>query len=92
MAQHEAVCIVLNGIADSPELLEVGRLAVEDALIMMRDSRISQIRNNGLVIHEKNGEASDIIRLGPEGAIRIALRAIAKYIEEETTKGDKDDR
>lgn len=40
----------LEKIANDPELLEIGRLAVENALIQCRDLRVFQIRNNGLVI------------------------------------------
>lgn len=55
---------------------EAARKAVEDVLIEFRDARISQLRNNGLVIREKDGGASSIIRLGPEDAVRIGLEAI----------------
>lgn len=58
--------------------LEIGRRAVEDALIEMRDSRIFLLRGNGLVVYEKNGEPSHIIRLGTEMALKIAIDAINK--------------
>jgi hypothetical protein len=71
---------LLDDIGKDEELLEIGRLAVE--LIARRDSRIGIIgRNNGLVCKERNGEPSDIIRMPPEEAIRIALDAIADYIK-----------
>lgn len=60
----------------SDEALEIGRRAVEDELVELRDARIGQLRNNGLVIKERDGSPSDIIRLGPEDALRIGLRAM----------------
>ena len=72
----------LYEIADNPALLEIGRKAVEDVLIDSRDSRISQfLRGNGLVIREKDGTPSDIIRIGTEDALRIGIQAIAKSLE-----------
>ncbi|KKM24920.1 hypothetical protein LCGC14_1600140, partial [marine sediment metagenome] len=66
----------LEEIAQDRALLEVGRKAVEDVLIEWRDSRISMFnRGNGLVIREKDGKDSHIIRMGPEDAIRIGLEA-----------------
>jgi len=60
----------------SDEALEIGRRAVEDELVELRDARIGQLRNNGLVVKERDGSPSDIIRLGPEDALRIGLRAM----------------
>ena len=75
--------MTLEQIADDPELLEVGRNAIEDQLIEMRDSRMFEFgRRNGFVVCEKNGDRSDIIRFGPEVGLRIALRAIAAKIKE----------
>lgn len=72
---------VLEKIADSPELLEVARSAIEEELVELRDARIGIIlRGNGLVIREKDGTDSTIIRMGPETAVEIGLRAIAKYL------------
>lgn len=68
----------INDVIDNPEALERGRKAVEDALVDLRDARIGLVgRGNGLVIAEKDGKPSHIIRLGMEDAIRIALKAIA---------------
>ena len=67
-------------IAEDEKLLEVGRKAIEDTLVEFRDGRLSALRNNGLVIKERNGDASSTIRLGAEDALRIGLKAIAKYI------------
>jgi hypothetical protein len=73
----------LKDIYNNPQLLEVGRKAVEDTLIDFRNNRISQFgRNNGLVVKEYNGNDSNIIRLGTEDALRIGLKAIAEYLKE----------
>lgn len=73
--------LTLEKIADDEALLEVGRQAIEAALIEWRDNRISEpFRCNGLVIREKNGEDSHVIRMGPEHALRIGLKAISEHI------------
>lgn len=69
-------------ITNAPDLLEIARKAIEDELIELRDSRIGMVRNNGLCIKERDGSPSDIIRLGPEHAMAIGLKAIAKHIGE----------
>lgn len=57
-------------IAENDSLLEIGRKAIEDALVEWRDSRMSMFtRGNGLVIREKDGSDSSIIRFGPESAL-----------------------
>jgi hypothetical protein len=59
------------------EEMEVGRQAVENALVELRDSRISLLgRGNGLVIRECDGTPSSVIRMGLEAALRIAMDAI----------------
>ncbi len=69
---------IIRAIADDKGLLEIGRKAIEDVLIDWRDSRLSELmRGNGLVIREKDGTDSPIIRMGPEIALRIGMRAIA---------------
>jgi len=69
-------------IAESDELLEVGRKAIENTLIEMRNLRASVLcRGNGLVIREVDGSNSSVIRLGPEEALKIGLKAIVKHIK-----------
>ena len=71
----------LHKLADNKVLLEVGRRAIEDVLVEWRDSRLSEpLRRNGLVIAERDGSRSSIIRFGPETALRIGLRAIADHL------------
>lgn len=71
----------LREVSDDRELLEVARMAIEDTLIGLRDGGIGMVRNNGLVVKWADGSPSDIIRLGPEGALRIGLDAIARHLE-----------
>jgi hypothetical protein len=73
----------LREIADDHDLLySVGRRKVEDVLVDNRDARISIIgRNNGLVIREKDGGDSNVIRLGTEMALGIGLKAIIEHLE-----------
>ena len=69
-------------LAEQADLLEIGRKAVEDQLIDLRDSRIAILgRGNGLVCREKDGTPSEIIRIGTEHAVAIALKAIANSLE-----------
>ncbi len=71
-------------VEPSDELLEIGRKAIEDALIEWRDDRLSMFtRGNGLVIREKDGKDSSTIRFGPETALRIGLKAMGASIEKE---------
>lgn len=73
----------LKAIAENKELLEVGRAAIEKVLIEWRESRLSEFnRGNGLVIREKDGSHSSIIRFGPETALSIGLKAIAEKLAE----------
>ncbi len=72
---------ILETVAKDDELLEVGRLAIEAELAEMRDSRMFQIRGNGLVIREKDGKDSSIIRFGPETALRIGIEAIVAELK-----------
>ena len=73
---------ILNKIAHDDRLLEIGRQAIEEVLVDLRDSRISVLRNNGLVVKEQDGKESHIIRLGPEDALKIGLKAMAKSLED----------
>lgn len=72
---------ILRYVAADACLLEIGRKAVEDLLVELRDDRVAQLRNNGLVIKEADGKSSDTIRLGPEDALRTGLLAIAAALE-----------
>lgn len=73
----------IQQLAENDQLLEVGRKAIEDELIEMRDSRLSSYtQNNGFVIKEKDGQNSDVIRFGPEIGLKIALKAMANKLME----------
>lgn len=75
MAEH------LVEAAKDRELIEIGRRAIEDELVSFRDSRIAMLgRGNGLVIREKDGQESAVIRLGLEDCLRIGLKAMALAI------------
>lgn len=41
---------------------------------------LEYLQKRGLVIREKDGSASNIIRFGPETALRIGLKAIEKHL------------
>ncbi len=68
-------------LADNNELLEVGRRAIELELIDWRDRRLFTLRNNGLVIKEKDGTDSSIVRFGSEVALKIGLRAMHEHLD-----------
>ena len=66
-------------------LVEFGRKAMEDELVEWRNSRRSMFnRGNGLVIREKDGKDSDVIRFGPETALKIGLKAISGALKQGT--------
>lgn len=73
----------LRELAEDHELLwEVARREIENVLIDLRDSRISLVgRANGLVVREVDTTESSVIRLGPEMAVGIGLKAIADHLE-----------
>jgi len=62
----------------TPEEYEIARLTIENILIDFRDNRISVLRNNGLVIKEKDGTASYIVRMATAECIRIGIETIWK--------------
>jgi len=71
----------LKEIIDNARLLEIGRKAIEDELIEWRDNHLSMFnRGNGLVVRERDGKDSSIIRFGPETALRIGLKAIMEHL------------
>lgn len=70
-------------LSENETFLEIGRKAIEDTLIEWRDDRLSSMRNNGFVIKESDGKESNIIRFGPEVGLKIALKAIARKMEEQ---------
>lgn len=78
---------LLRRVSEDESMLEIGRKAIEDTLIEWRDSRLSMLnRGNGLVIREEDGKPSDIIRFGPESALKIGLKAIAEAIDKQKTE------
>lgn len=68
--------LTINGAALTSDDYEIARKAVEDALIDMRDSSTFILRRNGLVVYNRDGSDSSIIRLSTEDALRIGLKAI----------------
>jgi hypothetical protein len=57
-------------------------LAVEDRLIELRDARISVLGpGNGLVIKERNGADSPIMRMGTREAVELALQSLRPRLE-----------
>jgi len=75
--------VALREVAANDNLLEVGRQAIQEALIEFRESHLSMPRGNGLGIKEKDGKDPYVlIRMGPEDGLRIGLTAIAKHLVE----------
>jgi hypothetical protein len=76
-----SIANMLIDIVDDYELMEIARQAIEDRLVEFRDERLSTLRGNGLVIRERDGSESSIIRFGPETAVAIGLNAIAQHLK-----------
>lgn len=68
--------LTVNDVALTGDDYEVARQAVEDALIDMRDAGMFILRRNGLVVRDRDGSNSPIIRLSIEDALQIGLKAI----------------
>lgn len=67
---------------------EVARKAIEDVLVEFRDGHMWLLgRGNGLVIRSRDGSDSAIIRLGPEDAVRIGLKAIVEHRKQREKRG-----
>lgn len=81
MMQPSELKTALLEVASNSDLLEVARKAIEDELIELRDERIAVLRNNGLVVKEYDGSSSNVIRMGPEDAVRAGLKAIAETLD-----------
>jgi hypothetical protein len=80
----------LSDIYENSELLEIGRRAIEKTLIEWRDDRLSELgRANGLVIREKDGTESSVIRFGPETALLIGLKAIEAHLNNSPTQASE---
>lgn len=60
----------------SQESVEIGRRAVEDAAVELRDARISVDCGNGIVCREFDRTPSSIIRMRTDTALMVALRAM----------------
>lgn len=77
---------LLRQIANDPDLMKAAHIAIEDHLIMLRDSHMmigssAGMPANGFVVREKDGSFSEIIRLGTRPGVAMALEAIADHIE-----------
>lgn len=66
---------LLSAITDADR--HAVRLAVEEALVWMRDERMALLnRGHGMVIRERDGRDSATIRLTTDDVLQIALRTI----------------
>jgi hypothetical protein len=71
--------------------LTAAHKVVEDALVEYRDQRISVLNyGNGLVIRERDGERSDVMRLGTRDGLRIGIEAYlaALAVTSQRRRGD----
>lgn len=71
----------LRRLAEDPEVLKALHLHVEDELIEWRDSGRFMMTANGLVVRDRDGSSSDVIRIGTRMAITMILRAAADRLE-----------
>lgn len=54
--------------------LTVLHVYMEDILIEFRDGRLSELCANGLVVRERDGTPSPMIRIGTRAACRMIIR------------------
>ena len=63
------------------DALTAAHLAVEDVLIERRDARIGLLGHaNGLVVNEKDGTHSTVMRMGTREALEIGIAAYLKAV------------
>jgi hypothetical protein len=68
-----------------PDALTAAHVAVEDVLIELRDARIAVVGPaNGLVVKEKDGELSSVVRLGTRAALDIGIKAYLAALEQQS--------
>lgn len=66
----------MTSIEINEEAFEKARLHVENELIWMRDERISILNwANGIVIREKDGSESTVVRMRTQDALRMGIKA-----------------
>lgn len=58
------------------DCIEIGRQAVENAVIELRDCGVSMMCGNGISCREKDGTPSSMIRMRTDNAIMTALKAM----------------
>jgi len=62
--------------AVDPAALQAAHIAVEDALIDLRDMGVGVLGHaNGFTVNYKDGSRSDIMRMGTRDGLRIAIAA-----------------
>lgn len=84
MAPELTIPYHLEAVANNEALMGVAHKAIEDVLVEWRDLRLSTpFASNGLVIKERNGDDSHIIRMTPREAMHVGLMAIAKHLTKE---------
>lgn len=72
----------VRALSRDPKMLQAAHIKLEDQLIDMRDSQMSVFpAANGMVVREKDGSPSDVIRIPTAMAVQIALEAIADKLE-----------
>jgi hypothetical protein len=64
------------------DALTAAHLAVEDELVEMRDARMSVLGPaNGLIIKERDGSWSDVMRMGTRDALQIGIATYLDAVE-----------
>ena len=72
----------ISKVVSNDVLMEIGRKAIEDLLVEMRDDHMSMpLHGNGFVIKEKDGSPSSVIRMSTPMGLRVAMNAIIEHLE-----------
>lgn len=87
MTNNQAVAQALRQASADHELMTAMHVKIEDELIELRDMGILTANRNGLVVFDKDGEPSPVIRMGTRTAIIRILDVLADHLDgaEETT-------
>ena len=71
----------LLSLLENEDAMRAARQAVENAMLDLRDSRISLLGcGHGMVARERDGKESFVIRMATRDVLHVALTAMAKQI------------
>lgn len=85
---QEQLIADLENFIINPYAIAHAHVAIEDLAIERRDARTSfPFRANGIHVNEADGAPSSALRIPTDEAVKVVLRALARYVA-----GERDPR